>query len=538
VKFDASPAAAGPIRCPICDTRFAAAAMVRPSKLVPPAVPAPAPAPVRAPAAAALAAPSSRGGGRLVAVALILLVLLGIAGGLGYALVQLDAGGQRPPDSAPLADRVIPDRAMPATTAHVPPATQPAANPDRSLPPELQTRVNQAIDRGVVRLRSQLSDLVEAAASPPAPFNGSTNRPDLLGPHYLGVVALQAWTLLYCDAPADDPLVRKTADILRARSDQILLTYDVALAILFLEHLGDRRDHELIKSLALRLVAGQRPAGNWSYRCPLLTPPEEQQLLGLLQSVALAQSGEADLELKPDAKLALPDKLKSVAVAQRLENKQHPLTQGDNSNTQFAVVALWVAKRHGLPLQPALALLDRFYRSTQHADGSWSYTVKSVQQWRDSMTCAGLLALAMTRSLGMQPGTAGTGAGQEPPKDVAITRGLLYLGPTIATTRRGGQGRVFGADSRGDYYYLWSLERVAMIYDLRLIGGRDWYPWAAEVIVNEQKANGEWSDLHGPADSCFALLVLRRVNVATDLTADIKKLIRAEERQSPAPKKE
>src|SRR5262249_30845303 len=98
-----------------------------------------------------------------------------------------------------------------------------------------------------------------------------------------------------------------------------------------------------------------------------------------------------------------------------------------------------------------------------------------------------------------------------------------------ARKRPGGRGRVFGADARGDYYYLWSLERVAMIYDLKMIDGRDWYAWAARLIVDNQSPSGEWIDIHGQADSCFALLVLKRVNAVEDLTADIKKLIRVQE---------
>ena len=28
-----------------------------------------------------------------------------------------------------------------------------------------------------------------------------------------------------------------------------------------------------------------------------------------------------------------------------------------------------------------------------------------------------------------------------------------------------------------EMYFLWSVERVAMLYDLKTIGGRDWYAW-------------------------------------------------------------
>jgi hypothetical protein len=60
-------------------------------------------------------------------------------------------------------------------------------------------------------------------------------------------------------------------------------TYDLGMAVLFLEKLGDARDKALIQSLALRLVAGQSPAGGWDYKCPTLTAAEERQLLKFLQ---------------------------------------------------------------------------------------------------------------------------------------------------------------------------------------------------------------------------------------------------------------
>ena len=46
---------------------------------------------------------------------------------------------------------------------------------------------------------------------------------------------------------------------------------------------------------------------------------------------------------------------------------------GDNSNTQFAALALWVARRHGLPVDLALQRAEAHFRRSQQADGGWSY---------------------------------------------------------------------------------------------------------------------------------------------------------------------
>ena len=38
----------------------------------------------------------------------------------------------------------------------------------------------------------------------------------------------------------------------------------------------------------------------------------------------------------------------------------------DNSNTQFAMLALWAARRHDVPVEVALGLVEQRFRATQH----------------------------------------------------------------------------------------------------------------------------------------------------------------------------
>ncbi len=76
-------------------------------------------------------------------------------------------------------------------------------------------------------------------------------------------------------------------------------------------------------------------------------------------------------------------------------------------------------------------------------------------------------------------------------------------------------GTIFGADSWGDIYLLWSIERVGVIYDVKQIppgkGGKDWYHWGSDIIVANQKSTGLWEDrFPGVPDTCFALLFLKR----------------------------
>ncbi len=82
-----------------------------------------------------------------------------------------------------------------------------------------------------------------------------------------------------------------------------------------------------------------------------------------------------------------------------------------------------------------------------------------------------------------------------------------------------------GANAMGDLYFLWSVERVGVIYGLTTIVTTDWYAWGAPLIVDHQSTDGSWSNGHGPLpDTCFALLFLKRVNVAKDLTKKLELL--------------
>ena len=71
--------------------------------------------------------------------------------------------------------------------------------------------------------------------------------------------------------------------------------------------------------------------------------------------------------------------------------------QGDNSNTQFALLGLWAAGRHGFDSDLA-AGIDRSATSARRssADGRWGYRLDMPGS--DAMSCAGLMGLAIAAS--------------------------------------------------------------------------------------------------------------------------------------------
>ena len=81
------------------------------------------------------------------------------------------------------------------------------------------------------------------------------------------------------------------------------------------------------------------------------------------------------------------------------------------------------------------------------------------------------------------------------------------------------------------YYFLWSVERVCVLLDLNTLAKRNWYDWGAEILLSNQRAEGYWDDSrysgsypgHNPVtDTCFALLFLKRANLAPDLSDNLR----------------
>jgi hypothetical protein len=213
----------------------------------------------------------------------------------------------------------------------------------------------------------------------------------------------------------------------------------------------------------------------------------------------------------------------------------------DNSNSQFAMMALWVARRHNVPVERTMALVLKRYKASQHSDGGWSYHTVwgrvpakiAAREWgfgtRPSMTCVGLLGLAMGHGSAKESKAASAAAGKNKGKlaavqaDPAINKGLRKLGTYV--------GHPTGKKVIGfplDLYTLWSVERVGVLYNLKTIGGKDWYGWAVDILLGpNRQPEGFWQGGNYPGssplvDTCFALLILRRANLVQDLTDNLQ----------------
>jgi hypothetical protein len=157
--------------------------------------------------------------------------------------------------------------------------------------------------------------------------------------------------------------------------------------------------------------------------------------------------------------------------------------------------------------------------TSQNADGSWGYDYRfGGGTFRGpAMTCVGLIGLAVGHGLA-QPDRP---AGAPPVQDPQILNGLVALSRSIGKPAE----RTVDLQME-NLYYLWSLERVAVLYNLPMIGDKDWYRWGAQILVANQQRDGNWAkgQYHGNSpliDTCLALLFLKRANLVKDLTAKL-----------------
>jgi hypothetical protein len=191
----------------------------------------------------------------------------------------------------------------------------------------------------------------------------------------------------------------------------------------------------------------------------------------------------------------------------------------DNSNTQFAIMALWAARRHYVPMEQSLALVEARFRSSQKPGGGWGYQFERPQT--NSMTCVGLIGLAVGHGSELEARDPGKAPGKQLAQDDAITQGLRALGRYLDHP-----GKLRKASMVGTYF-LWSVERVGVLYGLKTIGNKDWYLWGVEILLPNQREDGSWfsNGYHGsapPLDTCMALLFLKRANLTQDLTRHLR----------------
>jgi hypothetical protein len=358
------------------------------------------------------------------------------------------------------------------------------------------------------------------------------------GNHGLGQAALCGMAMLEAGVKPDDPALLAVTQVVRTAGVAQSGTYHISLAILFLDRLGDPRDIPLIQFLGVRLYGGLS-GGGWTYSCGAdLTPGEAAQWSAVLQKPFKPDDRKPNPK-KPDS--GFPAASGGPKTPEVSSKKLHPDVArylgvvragprgggglgGDNSNTQFGLIGLWVASRHGLPMDDAFATIEAHFLTSQNrADGGWGY-MAADNKTTGAMTCAGLLGLAVGAARGKakpeepaekkggsdnpfdNPTKSGGGGSTGPKPSVpgatvehrkaAIDAGLTAIGQLIKTSPPHGgtgDGPLANHIGHGDMYYLcWSIERVAVAFGLDTIGDQDWYTWGCGYLLPTQGQDGSF----------------------------------------------
>lgn len=287
----------------------------------------------------------------------------------------------------------------------------------------------------------------------------------------VAVTALVALALLESDVPHTDLAIVRAANLVRSSAPRLTMTYPISLAIIFLDRIAgsENKDKALIQTLAYRLCAGQEPtSGGWTYACQSTEPAS--YWADFLKKNRL-QTDFGKLELQGAA---------------------------DNFNTQFAMLALWVARRHGVPTDYSLKLATARFRQTQAEDGGWSY-LPGIPGSNGSATCAGMIGLVGEYT------TANTGGRAALRTNHQFLAGEKFLASCMDH---------MDPKSEDFFSFLWSLDRVAVIYQLDKVAGKDWYAWGASHLVRIQGQDGSWKSKDAAvSNTAFALLFLPRAYV-------------------------
>ncbi|MDF1701484.1 MAG: hypothetical protein P1V36_10045 [Planctomycetota bacterium] len=365
---------------------------------------------------------------------------------------------------------------------------------ERRKPEDFQKRVTAAIEKGVAHLKSQQRE------------DGSW-KPH--GNYRLGTTALAVFTLLACGVPAEDPTVKRPLDWIFTQDPE--RTYEQATCLMAIDR--------------------------------AYMPADEVKCL---------LTGAPILEFKR----ALPPKRMAWVrrVAERLEKNavggggswgypsaSNSALRFDTSNTQYAVLGLRAAGHMGYKtdertwlgvvrhckevqerkgpkgavslIRPGTAIPDeasshRMGIETTPKVAGFAYSVVDGHDHvSSSMTCAGITMLLVARHelRGMESRKF---AGKLEKEVAAMLRGgWAWLDVHWAMDRNPKH-----PTHNWYWYFLYSLERAAVLDDIKRVGGKDWYFEGAMQLLHRQGTKGDWNSPGGDATAptCFSLLFLKR----------------------------
>jgi hypothetical protein len=301
---------------------------------------------------------------------------------------------------------------------------------------------------------------------------------------------LLLWTYYQAGVPESDPEFKAALKPLLEK--KLEKTYNVALMAMLLEDIDRVKYQPRLAQCAQFLLDNQALNGQWGYGEPSL----------FVESIQL-----------PPA----PKKGKRTVVVTR---KRDGPAAGDNSNSMYAMLGLRACHDAGILLPPAsIELAAKWWRDTQTkiskekapaiVPEGWCYS-KHEHKPYGSMTAGGVGSLVICDYI----------LARDWKKDREVLCGMEWLAKNFSVAYNPGPYEHAAMEENSQhqyYYYMYALERAAILFGTEQIGGKYWFAKGAEALIGAQRPDGSWKSAAGGNelhDTCFAVLTLRKATRA------------------------
>lgn len=301
---------------------------------------------------------------------------------------------------------------------------------------------------------------------------------------------LLLWTWLQSGLPENDP---EFQSLLKGVLDKKLeKTYHVSLLAMALEDLDRVKYQKRIAQCAQFLLDNQCANGQWHYGEPSIFVEE--------------------VDVPPPQ-----PKSKSVRKVVVTRKRDGPAA-GDNSNSMYAMLGLRACHDAGIVIpRVTIEKAAKWWRDSQSrtapkgalaAAEGWCYSRHDHKPY-GSMTAGGVGSLVICDYI----------LNIDWKKDPHVLAGMEWLSKNFSVAYNPGPYEHAAMEMNSQhqyYYYMYALERAAILYGVEQIGGNYWFAKGTLALMDAQREDGSWrSKTNDPvADTCFAILFLRKATRA------------------------
>ena len=169
---------------------------------------------------------------------------------------------------------------------------------------------------------------------------------------------------------------------------------------------------------------------------------------------------------------------------------------GDNSTTQFGLLAMWVAGLADVKIpNRTWQLCMEHWMRTQSPQGGWDYRGTGKGN-KPTMTAAGIASMYVcVDNLMAATFVTKRAAADAFPELMTIKKGIDRLDSTFKSW-----------DEKFGNYHMYGIERVGLACGYKYFNGIDWYKHGAARLLKTQRADGSWGEVYATAFSMLFLI--------------------------------